>query len=431
VNAPRQNAAAGGTNDAIAFAGLLLVGLIIRLGLMLEPGLTGDLDQFVLWVHGLATAPFGHAYDQDISFGPVMVWIWGGLAWLDPAFRTVTTSADPAVRLVMKSPAVLADLAIAALVWWQLRPMGRWALIAAALVALHPAVVDVSAWWGQYESVYVVFGVIAFVLTVRGHSSWAAAALALAIMTKPQALPFLVPFAAWFLAREGWRGALRAALVGGVVIGLVWLPFIPFGGLGGYARNLAQYQGDIFAILSLRAWNLWWLVQQLMAGGSFVADTSAIAGPITLRHVGYALALLGEIAVFAFVYRARTPRGLALGVAGAVLVAFCLLTSMHERYAFGALAFLPLALPGRRILALAATFGAVITLNLLSAIPPSPAFEAALPINGALGVVGSIAMLAILVATLVLLRREAVAAAPHPAESAVQPEPSTILGRAA
>lgn len=431
MNAPlRPGAAADSTRVAIAVAGLLLVGLAIRLTLVFEPGLSGDLDQFVLWVHGLATAPFGHAYDQNISFGPVMVWIWGALAWLDPAFRTVTTSADPVIRLVMKLPAVLADLLIAAVVWWSLRAHRRWALLAAALIALHPAVIDVSAWWGQYESVYVAFGVVAFLLAVRGHSLWAAVALALAVTTKPQALPFLVPFGAWFLARDGWAGVLRAAVVGAAVIAVLWLPFIPFGGVQGYARNLAEYQGDIFAILSLRAWNLWWLVQQLLAGGSFVSDTSAIAGPITLRHVGYGLALLGEIAVFALVYRARTPRALALGLAAAVLVAFSLLTSMHERYAFGVLAFLPLALPDRRVLAVAATFGVVFTLNLLSAIPPAPAFEAALPINGPLGLAGSVAMLAILVATIELLRREALPS-PDPAEAAVQPEPSGILERAA
>ena len=34
----------------------------------------------------------------------------------------------------------------------------------------------------------------------------AAAVLAVSLMTKPQALPFLVPFGAWFLATQGWRG---------------------------------------------------------------------------------------------------------------------------------------------------------------------------------------------------------------------------------
>jgi hypothetical protein len=395
----------------VSVATITLAGVLVRVLLLPTPGLTGDLDQFVVWIHGLATAPFGNAYDQNLSFPPVMAYVWGALAAVEPAFRTVTTAADPAIRAIMKAPASLADLAMGLIVIWHLRATPRWALIGGAAILLHPAVIDVSAWWGQYESIYVLGGVVAYVLAVRGHSLWAAMALGVALMTKPQALPFLVPFGAWFLARDGWRGAARAALVGVAVIGVLWLPFIAAGGVQAYARTLTTYQGDIFAILSLRAWNLWWLVQELFAGGQFVADNNAILGPITLRHVGYGLAFLGELAVFVWVYRARSPRALAYGLAAAVLVAFCLLTTMHERYAYGALAFLVLALPDRRAVWLAVAFGIVFTLNLLAAVPPTPEIGEALPVSGPLGIAGSVGMLAILGATFAILRGE-------PAESA-------------
>jgi hypothetical protein len=226
-------------------------------------------------------------------------------------------------------------------------------------------------------------------------------------MTKPQALPFVVPFAAWFLARDGWRGTLRAGLVGAGVIVACWLPFLAAGGLQAYAANLSTYQGDIFAILSIRAWNAWWLFQQAFAGGQFVSDQTAILGPLTFRHVGYGLGLLGELAVFGLVYRARSPRALAYGLVAAVLVAFCLLTTMHERYAFGALAFLVLAFPDRRSAWLSVAFGVAFTLNLLAAVPPTTEIGSALSVTGPLGVAGSIAMLGVLGATFAILRAEA------------------------
>jgi Gpi18-like mannosyltransferase len=390
----------------VVFAAALTAAILIRIALWPTAGLVGDLDQFVVWVHGIATAPLGRAYDQNLSFPPVMVYIWGAIAAVEPAFRTVTTSADPAVRAIMKAPASLADLALGAVVAWHLRSTPRWALAGAMLILLHPAVIYVSAWWGQYESIYVLFGALAFVAAVRGHSLWAAAALGLALMTKPQALPFLVPFAAWFLARDGWRGAVRAAVVSAAIVALLWLPFVASGGLQGYARNVGQYQGDIFAILSLRAWNMWWLVQELLAGGSFASDQSAIVGPITLRHVGYLLALIGEVVVFLFVFRARSPRALALGLATASLVAFCLLTSMHERYAFAVLGFLPLAFPDRGALLLVIAFGAVFTLNLLAAAPATPEIGGVLAVSGPLGIGGSIGMLIILLVAFRLLRAE-------------------------
>ncbi|HEX5825468.1 MAG TPA: hypothetical protein VFY18_13500 [Candidatus Limnocylindrales bacterium] len=385
----------------------LVLAVLVRVPFLYERGLTGDLDQFVLWVHGIATHPFGHAYDMDISFPPVMVYIWGWLTTQDPRFLTETTSADVVIRLWMKFPATLFDLFLGYLVAMHLRATPWWAVLGAFAIFFHPAVIDVSAWWGQYESIYVFFGALAFVLAVRGHSLFAAVALAVALMTKPQALPFLVPFAAWFLARDGWRGAARVAAVGAATILVLWLPFLVAGGVQNYLHTLSTYQGDVYAILSLRAWNLWWLVQELLAGGSLVSDQGAILGPLTLRHIGYGLALLGELAVFWLVFRARTPRALAYGLAAAVLVAFCFLTTMHERYAFGVLAFVLLAFPDRRAAWLAAVFGLVFTLNLLAAIPPSPAIGAALPVSGPLAIAGSITMLAILAALFSLLRRSA------------------------
>jgi len=399
-----------GTHLAVLGVGLLLA-VVLRMILLPTDGFRGDLDQFVLWVHGLATQPFGRAYDQNLSFPPVMVYIWGVLAALEPAFRTATDAADPVIRAVMKTPASLADLAIGLLVALELRGRPRWAIAAGLAILLHPAVIDVSAWWGQYESIYVLSGLVAFMLAVRGHPLPAAAFLGVALMTKPQALPLLVPFAAWFLARGGVRGAALAGIVGAAVVALLWLPFLAAGGPAAYARNLSEYQGDIFAVLSLRAWNVWWLLQEFWAGGQFVLDGTPIVGPLTFRHLGYLAAGLLEVVVFVAVYRSPTRRTLALGLAAAILVAFTFLTTMHERYAFGALIFLVLLIPERRILALWVALGIVMTLNLLAAIPPSEQIGALLPISGPLGVAGSLAMIALTF----LVLRETVASAREPA----------------
>ena len=303
----------------------------------------------------------------------------------------------------MKLPASLADIGLALLALYALRDRLAWGVAAAIAILLVPAVFDISAWWGQYESIYLLFALAAVVFALEDRNPLAAAALALALMTKPQALPFLVPFAAWFWARGGPRGFATAAAVGLGVIVLVWLPFIPAGGPANYLKNLGEYQGDIFAILSLRAWNLWWLVQEALGGGQFVADDNAILGPITFRHVGYALTALFEVVVFVAVLRDPRPRTLILGLAASTLVAFCFLTSMHERYAYGALIFLMLLLVERPVRALAIAFAVVFTLNLLAAVPPTPAIGELLPVSGALGVAGSVAMIAIALSCLWLL----------------------------
>jgi hypothetical protein len=347
-----------------------------------------------------------NAYDRDLTFPPVMVYVWALLGAVEPAFRAVTDAADVAIRVVLKTPPSLADLGLALGVGYGLRSRPAIAVAAALGIALHPAVIDVSALFGQYESIYVLFGLAAFLLSVGGHPRLGAAALALALMTKPQALPFVIPFAAWSIATLGWRETGRLVVIGLAVVVVVWLPFIPAGGPAGYLRSLDAHQNDLFAVLSLRAWNPWWILQSA-AGGDFLGDSVAILGPLTPRHIGLVAFGLLELLVFAWVFRRPTRTTLAWGLAASSLAAFVALTTMHERYAFPALVFLALTFPDRRAVGLWVAFGIVFTLNLLAAVPPSVEIGALLPIGGPLGIAGSIGMTAIAVAVFMGLREPA------------------------
>jgi hypothetical protein len=389
----------------------LLIGVAIRVLLLPRPGLAGDIDEFASWVHALAIGPIGRAYDIDLTFPPVMVYVWSALAALEPAFRMVSDASDPWIRTLMKLPPTLADLGLAAGLAFALRSRPTWAVVAALAVWLHPAVIDVSALFAQYESIYVLLALVGFLLATARRSNLAAVALALALMTKPQALPLLVPFGAWFLAREGWRGAIRLGLIGVATIVVVWLPFLAAGGPAGYFRSLQVHQDELFSVLSLRAWNPWWIFQSLAGDGQFIADQTAILGPITMRHVGFLMTAVAELVVVLAVYRSPSPRTLALGVATSAMVAFTLLTTMHERYAYAALVFLLLLVAEPRMRWLSVAFGIAFSLNLLAAAPPSAEIAALLPIGGWLGIAGSLVMSAIAAALIWLLvsdtRREA------------------------
>jgi len=370
----------------------IVAGILIRVALLPTAGLKGDLDQFVLWVHGIAVNGLGNAYDQNLSFPPVMAYLWGLLAALETAFKTVTDSSDQSIRVLMKIPAVLADVGLALLLAYALRARPWWAITAAVVVMLHPSVIDVSAWWGQYESIYLLSGLAAVMFAVNGRNGFAAAALAVCLMTKPQALPFVLPFAAWFWAHGGVREVARTAAIGLAVIVALWLPFIAAGGPLDYLHNLADYQNNVFPILSLNAWNVWWLVQ-IAAVGGFAGDQIAVLGPLTFRHVGFILTGLVSIVVAILIVRDPRPRTLILGLAASTLAWYGLLTQMHERYAYGALIFLLLLIPERRIQWLCLGLGAVFTLSLWSAAPPAPVFAAWLPFGGALSMAGAVAML--------------------------------------
>jgi ALG6, ALG8 glycosyltransferase family len=357
----------------------------------------------VLWVHGIAVNGLGHAYDQNLSFPAVMAWVWGVLAFVQPAFQTAVDSTDTGIRMLMKVPASLADFGLLAVVVYAFRGRPWWAVTAAAVVMFHPAIVDVSAWWGQYESIYVLFALGAVVLAINGHNGPAAVLLVLSVMTKPQALPFLLPFAAWFWATGGIREILRTAVIGIATAVVVWLPFIAAGGPINYLRNLNEYQNVVFPVMSLHAWNIWWIVQMLTLG-TFVADQTAVVGPITFRVLGYVITGIVSLIVAVQILRNPTPRTLILGLAASSLVWYVLLTQMHERYAYAALLFLLLLIPERRILALYLVFGVVYTVNLLSAAPPTDWIKALLPFGGLYTIVGSILTIGIAGLTILWMR---------------------------
>jgi Gpi18-like mannosyltransferase len=382
--------------ERTTFAVGMVAAAILRLALLPAVGLRADTDQFVGWVHALATGlPLGDAYRLDLSFPPVMVYIFWTLAHLVPAFRTASDAGDLAARIAIKIPAAAADLGLAVGVAYLLRERPRWAIAMALGVAFLPLTWYVSAWWGQFESIYVLLGLLAAILVLADHPVPAAAALGLAVMTKPQALPFLVPFAAYALGRYGWRRAVVLAAVVAAVAAATWIPFLADDGPSRYLDNLSHYQDQVFGILSLRAWNAWWLVQEPATGAAFLSDSGRILGPLTPRLLGYALAGLGELLVFLATLRRPTRDGLLLGLTAAVLVAFCFLTTMHERYAYGAVIFVAAVTSGRGRAAAWAVLAVVATANVVAAIPPSTVPGSLVPLEGPLGIAGSLAVLAV------------------------------------
>ena len=376
---------------------ILVVGIAaavaIRVILLPASGLRADLDAFTGWTHWIATHPLGEAYRTDLAFPPVGAYLFWLLGLIQPAFQTATDASDPAIRLAFKLPAVLADAGLAVGVGYLLRDRPRWAIAATLGVLLSPVVVYVSAWWGQLESIYVLAGLVAAILAIGGRPYLAAVALGVALMAKPQALAFIPPFAAWAVASLGWRGSIRAGAVLAATVVVLWLPFLAEDGPREYLQTLATYQTGIFAILSLRAWNAWWILQSVVAGNDFATDGGAILGPLSPRILGYLIVLLLEVVIVRAVVRAPTQRGLLLGLAASVLVFFGVLTSVHERYAYAAVIFLAPLIPDRRVLLTWLALTVVMTLNLLAAVPPTVEVGAALPIGGPLGLAGSLAML--------------------------------------
>ncbi len=404
-------APAGGGTWTPALIATLALGLagaaILRLLLLPTEGLPGDLDVFALWTHLLAMGvPLDRIYEHGLSFGPVMAYLFWAIGHLQAAFQTATDAADPTVRIWLKIPASTADIAIALVIAYALKDRPRIAVASALALSFVPVTWYLSAFWGQSESIYTLFGLLAAVLALRGRWALAGVMLGLALGTKPQAIPFVVPLAAYAVARIGVRRAALPVAATAATLVLLWLPFLAAGGPVAYLRSAFAYQGETFAILSLRAWNPWWILQSLAtAGDGLLAYTGAIVGPLTPRLLGYAAAAVGLALVFVALRRRPTGNALYLALAASVLVAYCLLTAMHERYAYPAVVFLALLLADRRILVAWVVLVVATSANYLAAAPPGGGPGSLVPLGGPVGIVGSLAITCVAVYVLAILVR--------------------------
>ena len=380
-----------------------LAAVLIRLAVLPGFVLLSDLDAYAGWTHHLATdLPFGDAYEQGISYMPVLVGVFGALGRLVPAFAVAGDASSVDVRIALKIPSLLGELAILAGLLTLLRPRPTLAVAASLAVLLVPAAWYLSAWWGQLDAIYVAFCLWAAILASRDRHWLFAVVLGLAMMTKPQALFLAVPFAGYAIGRWGARRATLVGLVSIAVAVATWLPFLPYGGVTDYLRGVDSYQNGVFPVLSVQAWNPWWLLQVSFAGNALVSDSTPLLGPLTPRYIGIVMTAVAELVLFATLLRRATPERLFVALAGATLAAFCLMTSMHERYAYAALVFLAPLLNRRTVQVVWAGLAAAVSLNVVMGAPPNQIGQYA-PVTGLIGALGSVVMIVSTAAVFALL----------------------------
>ena len=275
--------------------------------------------------------------------------LWAPFRAMDPQYNFL--------RIIVKLPAVLADLGVG----WLVYAVGRRfaapaiALGAAAVYLLNPATIMNSADWGQIDSIAGGFALLGVYLLLKsddspaGTFSWSIPAawvsLAYSLLIKPQAAVLIVLFLAFaFADRVRLRERLTATGVG-ILAAFVFatvlvLPFHPTANplaalqwlLGQYAFGSSQYPDN-----TVNAFNLWaikgpmWQKDNLLVGWWIVKFPQYIWG---IALVVAALALV----VWRYLQE-RTAAALMESCTIALLAFFILSTRMHERYSFDALLF--------------------------------------------------------------------------------------------
>jgi dolichyl-phosphate-mannose-protein mannosyltransferase len=314
---------------------VLLVGsTILRLAGLFGPGHGGDITAFMQWAEGAARWGLGGYYANggDSNYPPMLYLLWPLGVALDGGALAF------AIRLL----SVPFDLALGWLLYDLVaRTSGRErdGLLGAAFYLLNPAVLLVGPMWGQVDGMGALPMVAAIVAAARRRPLFAGALAIVAGLVKPQfgiAAFTLLGLGLFWLRTPADRRRLALLAIGAVVALVIVLAPLGLGPL-----RYLQVMGDTFGrypFISEFGFNPWG-----MLFGFGRRDPQWFG-------IGTALAIVGIAGSLWLLRRRRDLVGL-LGVSVLVgLAIYFLPTRVHERYLFGAVAFLaPLAALERRL----------------------------------------------------------------------------------
>ncbi|MBV9737222.1 MAG: phospholipid carrier-dependent glycosyltransferase, partial [Candidatus Eremiobacteraeota bacterium] len=365
-----------------ALLGLLAVGFVVRLFFVGNTGFQNDVQSFEAWALTLGSHPMSAFYAKAgfADYPPgyfYILWVighlYGPLQHADPSYVWL--------RFLIKLPAIVMDLINTILIYGIVRRFAdqRYALGAAALYILNPAVIFISAAWGQVDSVAGGFALAALYALLRSDDApsdvrrtelivLAWLALAYSILIKPQAAILVPLFIAFAFVSAEQRAARLRGLIAGVIGGimLAWLLALPFHPAAnplavlGWLYERYLYGTSVYAVNSVNAFNLWTINYPF-----WQADTARV---LFLPQYLWGLLLLAAAAILILLRYLQSPTRRSLLEAAALLALafFMLSTRMHERYVFnGLLLVVPLIFCGWRYLLAVGVLTVTLFSNLL------------------------------------------------------------------
>ena len=334
--------------DSGLIVALLVLGVLaaVKLAVMpFFPGFGPDVGDYQAWAGQIATFGPAHTYQAGffLDYPPgylYALWVVGLIAHGVGASGTF-------YRVIIESPAIVADLALALLMYAFVRRGSRpaMAFVAMLMVALNPALLFDTVVWGQSDSV-MTFVTLLSIVAILGRQyeiAWGLAAIA--VLVKPQGLMMLPVLGVWTMLEADFATWIRSgvALIAVAIIGIA--PF-QIGHEWNWIIKLYTSTAAYYHETSVNAFNLMALI-----GGLRQADSETIAG---VSYFALGMSLL--VPLYGFIawilWRGRTPTRLMFASFIAIFGFFMVAPRMHERYLYPAIALaVPLALEAPEMLA--------------------------------------------------------------------------------
>ncbi|MFC4779369.1 glycosyltransferase family 39 protein [Paenibacillus sp. GCM10023252] len=319
----------------------IAAGLALRIGIAIAVhGYSTDLNTFMYWAQHAYEHGLPNFYQEGMfaDYPPGYLYV----LYVIGAIRTLLDlpMGSDGATLLLKLPAILADLATGYLIYrlgWS--KLGHKAAFGLSLLYLfNPAVLVNSSAWGQVDSFFAMFLLLALYAVKEGKTERGVILFAVTVLIKPQALiftPVLLLILAW---RGEWKRTLLSALYGAGAFAVLAAPF--FWSNGGVSAIIKLYRTTLesYPYASVNAFNLfnltggnwqplekeWMWVSYSTWGNLAIVLAVASAVWLFLGKQGRKLAQSGSSGAFYI--------GLVL-----IAIMFIVGAKMHERYLFPAI----------------------------------------------------------------------------------------------
>jgi len=338
---------------------ILGAGLVLRLPFVLSTGFHNDVSAFESWTLTLRDNP-PWAFYTTSSFADyppgyfVVLWVLAKIYAVLPGLGGEVADGWVVLRVLIKIPSIAMDLVNAYVVYRIAERFAarRVALIGAAFVALNPAAIYVSSYWGQVDSVSWGLALLAFWLVLRSGDEparttsrlvWAWLALGFSLLIKPQGatlalLLLAYPFAAGDAVTRTRRliGTAYGALASCALALGIGLLFHPARDVVPWLFSRYAFGSTFYAFTSVNAFNLYALKLPFWKHDS---DPISLFGMNVGSYAMWGVALAATALIVGRYVQRRDERALLEGAMLVALAFFVLATRMHERYVYGAFLF--------------------------------------------------------------------------------------------
>lgn len=306
---------------------IIILGFLVRIIFASLPGFKIDVDAWFGWSERLVNLPFSQFYSDKIwtNYTPGYLYVLYFLGHI----KNLLEIGNRLFYLVLKLPAIIAEVALAIFVYKKLIHHQKWAKTAALTIILNPAFIFNSAVWGQIDGLFSLMLVLAIYLLRQSTLAVSSIFYGMAFLIKPQAVALLPVFAIFILRNFSFKNIFQIIFPVLLIILVASLPFFPNDPVFGIFKLFSKMIGD-YPYISVFAYNFWGSV------GFWVPDNFTWLN-ISFQMWGYILLIIFWFWILMFGRKKLSVYSLA---SLATLSFFFLPTRAHERYLYPALFFL-------------------------------------------------------------------------------------------